>query len=498
MIMLRKIFDLSYYLQDLLLKGDFFDSSRILDLCDSSLKGYFDYFVYSNTYKGFIVIFKSNDKIKYFKEVLTKQDVTSSLVKIEDDKSYFDFYLFSRKYHKEFVIRVIINEVLSKDDEVFINNLISSFRNFIRIFDHNYTRGKLIEVLNDISEINDIQIVISKLTKTVKELLGVEASSILMKDEKSNELYFRQVDSEKGEIIKELKIPLGKGIAGKVALTEEYMIVNDVSNNPDFFSVVDEKSGFKTRSILAVPIKSLNELIGVIEAINKKDFSNFDSFDASVLGMIADISGVTLLTANLYERLEKLFRSIIDALIKSLEARDEYTKGHSERVRIYSTRIGIAMGLSKKDLKRLQLSAILHDIGKIGIPDSVLKKPDKLLSEEYEIIKKHPVIGYEILKSVEDFEDVLEGVKYHHERFDGNGYPEGLKGKDIPLFARIIAIADTLDAIASDRPYRKGAPFEVALEEIKKGKGTQFDPEIVDVFLHSISEESLHQKASRD
>jgi len=224
-------------------------------------------------------------------------------------------------------------------------------------------------------------------------------------------------------------------------------------------------------------------LIGIVEAINKANFTKFDFSDALILDTIADVSGVILVTADLYEKLERLFKSIIDSLVASLDARDEYTKGHSERVRLYSTEIARELGFGKNELSRLQLSAILHDIGKIGVPDSVLNKPGNLLPEEYEIIKRHPVIGYEILKYVEDFEDVREGVKYHHERFDGSGYPEGLKGNEIPTFARIIAVADTFDAMTSNRTYRKALPFEVALNEISKGKGTQFDPEIVNAFL---------------
>ncbi len=483
MDMLRKLFDLVYSLQSLLLDGEFVDSSRIIEVCDSLLGGYFDFIVYSRSYKGFIVVFRSNDKLKDFKDVLSREDIADSLVSLEKGISYIDFHFFARRYYREFVLRVVFKESLTGDDERFVNNLASSFRNFISVFDENYVKARIVDVIKDLAQINDIHAAISKLTKVVKELLGVEASSILMKDEKTNELYFRQVDSDKGEIIKEFRIPVGRGVAGNVALTDKPMIVNDVSSNPYFFSAVDEKSGFRTREILAVPVRSLNKLIGVIEAINKVDFTKFDFSDALILDTIADVSGVVLVTAELYEKLEKLFNSIIDSLVASLDARDEYTKGHSERVRLYSTEIGKELGFGKKELNRLQLSAILHDIGKIGVPDAILKKPGSLLPEEYESMKKHPVIGYEILKYVEDFEDVREGVKYHHERFDGKGYPEGLKGSEIPIFARIIAVADAFDAMTSDRPYRKALLFEVALNEISSGKGTQFDPEIVDAFL---------------
>jgi HD-GYP domain-containing protein (c-di-GMP phosphodiesterase class II) len=481
--MLKRLFDLTYSLQSLLLEGEFVDSSRVIEICNSFLDGYFDFIIYSHSYRGFVVVFRSNSDLKGFKDVLNNEDIANSLVRLENGISYLDFYFFTRKYHRKFVLRVIIKEVLTDEDERFVNNLASSFRSFIEVFDENYVKAKIIDVLKDLSEINDIQVIISKLTKVVKDLLGVEASSILMKDEKTNELYFRQVDSEKGDIIKEFRIPIGKGIAGKVALMAKPMVVNDVSSSSDFFSAVDEKSGFKTREILAIPIRSLNRLIGVVEAINKANFTKFDFSDAIILDTIADVSGVILVTADLYEKLERLFKSIIDSLVASLDARDEYTKGHSERVRLYSTEIARELGFGKNELSRLQLSAILHDIGKIGVPDSILNKPGNLLPEEYEIIKRHPVIGYEILKYVEDFEDVREGVKYHHERFDGSGYPEGLKGNEIPTFARIIAIADAFDAMTSNRPYRKALPFEVALNEISKGKGTQFDPEIVDAFL---------------
>lgn len=173
----------------------------------------------------------------------------------------------------------------------------------------------------------------------------------------------------------------------------------------------------------------------------------------------------------------------IASLVKALEARDQYTRGHSESVERYSLAIARVLGFSEKELERLALAARLHDLGKIGIRDTVLLKPGRLTDEEYEIIKTHPTVGAEILAPIPSFADVLEAAASHHERYDGSGSPRGISGEDIPLWARIIAVADTYDALTSDRPYRKGMPRRKALSIIAEGRGTQWCPVCVDAFL---------------
>jgi len=176
------------------------------------------------------------------------------------------------------------------------------------------------------------------------------------------------------------------------------------------------------------------------------------------------------------------------AFSEALEARDQYTAGHSRRVMEYSNSIGQRMRLDKQDTEYLKRSALLHDIGKIGIPDFVLKKQTKLTDEEYAIIKSHPETGAAILKYIKSFKDLVPAVYHHHERFDGEGYPKGIKGKAIPLHARIIAIADTFDAMTSSRSYRNALSFRTALSELERSKGVQFDPDIADIFIEILQE----------
>ncbi|MCL1958853.1 MAG: HD-GYP domain-containing protein [Spirochaetes bacterium] len=198
------------------------------------------------------------------------------------------------------------------------------------------------------------------------------------------------------------------------------------------------------------------------------------------------------------ELLEKTHFETIMAFSEALEARDQYTAGHSRRVMEYSKGIGQRMKLDKQDIEDLKRSALLHDIGKIGIPDIILKKKTKLTNEEYAIIKSHPETGASILKYIKAFKDLVPAVYHHHEQFDGEGYPDGVKGTAIPLHARIIAIADTFDAMTSNRSYRSALSFRSALSELKRNKGVQFDPDIADIFIEILQESPFYFSRFRE
>jgi len=188
------------------------------------------------------------------------------------------------------------------------------------------------------------------------------------------------------------------------------------------------------------------------------------------------------------QQVELVTLNAIMAIANMIEARDAYTRGHSNRVAQCSVAIGKKLGLSEKELKNIDYMALLHDIGKIGVPDNILNKPFSLTEDEYAVMKKHPTKGYDILKNFSAIPDLHYGILYHHERYDGKGYPGGLKGEEIPFQARIIAIADTYDAMTSDRAYRKALPLDVVIEEFVENRGIQFDPQLVDVFLGMIKD----------
>ena len=238
------------------------------------------------------------------------------------------------------------------------------------------------------------------------------------------------------------------------------------------------------------------DLAPPLETLKKLDIQGYceksDNFDQLLLLVQSGLKSVDqMYTINQMndelkdknEELEAAYLDTIGVLRQTVEAKDTYTRGHSDRVSAYSVLIGQKLGLEEKDLHTLKIGGLFHDIGKIGIPDSILLKESKLNDEEYSQIKNHPSIGAHILGGVPMFKDIIPIVLHHHERFDGRGYPSQLKGEDIPYFARIAAVADTFDAMTSKRSYRDAMPLEKVIAEIERCTGTQFDPKIAPVFL---------------
>jgi HD-GYP domain-containing protein (c-di-GMP phosphodiesterase class II) len=191
------------------------------------------------------------------------------------------------------------------------------------------------------------------------------------------------------------------------------------------------------------------------------------------------------------EENKALFLGTIRALAAAVDEKDPYTRGHSDRVTKYSIIIARALDLDEKTVETISISALLHDVGKIGIDDKVLKKPGFLTPEEFEIMKQHPVKGFNIMKTIEQMRNVLPGLRSHHEQWDGNGYPDRLKGEEIPLIARIIAVADTLDAMTTNRPYQQALTFQFAVEKINKNVGVKYDKNVVAAFNRAIEEGDL-------
>lgn len=238
------------------------------------------------------------------------------------------------------------------------------------------------------------------------------------------------------------------------------------------------------------------DLAPPLETIRRLDIQGYceksDKFDQLLLLIESGIKAISQMNLirkinlelkDTYDKLEKAYLESIETLRYTVEAKDTYTRGHSDRVSAYSVLLGEKLGLSEKELNDLKIGGLFHDIGKIGVPDSILLKDSKLTDDEYSEIKNHPAIGAHILSNATIFSNIIPIVKHHHERFDGFGYPGKLKGEEIPYLARITAVADAFDAMTSKRTYRNSLPLDIVKAEIEKCKGTQFDPECADAFL---------------
>lgn len=314
--------------------------------------------------------------------------------------------------------------------------------------------------------------------------MDAETGSLLLIDRDTGELFFEVALGDKGEMLKEIRLKKGEGIAGWVAENGKPVIIHNVQSDPRFYRCADIKSAFITRSMICVPVKTKDKILGVLEAINKRTDS-FNDEDMGILTALANQVAVAIENANLYEELKEAFYGTAEALAETIEKRDPYTGGHTKRVMNYSLAIGRVLGLSQQELENLKLAAILHDIGKIGVRDNVLLKNGRLNTDELAEIYMHTRFGSEILSHIRQLRDVMPGVRGHHEKYDGTGYPDNLKGHDIPLIARIIAVADTFDAMTTDRPYRKALSFETAFKELQENVGKQFDKKIVGAFFNA-------------
>lgn len=235
------------------------------------------------------------------------------------------------------------------------------------------------------------------------------------------------------------------------------------------------------RSLIAVPLTVDREVIGLLMALNKS--GEFDSYDAKLISSIAGQSSVFLANHRMYAELQELLVGVLQSLTESIDAKDPYTCGHSRRVAEISRRIAEHLGMDSRRVQQIYLAGLLHDVGKIGVPESILCKTGRLTDTEYAVIQQHPSIGAKILRRIRNLEPIIAGVLSHHERMDGRGYPNGLSGEEIPLEGRILCLADSWDAMTSQRTYRNAMSFEQAAEEIRRCSGAQFDPEIVRVFL---------------
>jgi putative nucleotidyltransferase with HDIG domain len=355
----------------------------------------------------------------------------------------------------------------------------------------------MLDLLQDLShkvgEVSELSQLVEHTVKMCRKALKAAAASVLLYEEKSQGLCFEVAQGKAGKVLKKISLNSNEGIAGWVFGHGSPLIVNDVSQDPRFSCSMDNTSGFITRSIICVPLIVHRQTIGVLEVLNKLDGGNFTEQDREILESLASLAAIALENNNLHKSVLAGYKSTIEALTAAIDAKDPSTCGHSRRVTEYAQMCGRELLLPKKNLEVLEYAGLLHDIGKIGINESILCKPAALTSEEYNIIRNHSLIGSNILKDVPFLEEARGLVLHHHERYDGKGYPDGLIGEAIPMGARILAVADTFDSMTTNRYYRAALGREKALDEIKRCSGSQFCPMAAEAFISAYQKSDNRQ-----
>ncbi|RMF49030.1 MAG: HD domain-containing protein [Anaerolineae bacterium] len=366
----------------------------------------------------------------------------------------------------------------------------------------------LIAVIGELSSTLDKDRLLRLLITYAAELLNAEASSLFLLEDESRELVLHLASNWKEVPVEKVRIPADKGIIGHVVSTGETIITHDTQQDTRHYQQVDRSSGFLTHSILAVPLRvqsiTLGEdlgqraehIIGGLEAINKR-IGRFTQQDANLLTLLANQAATILEVADLYTDANDLFLGVIQAMVAAIDAKDPYTEGHSRRVSEFSIAIAQEMNLPPDFVHKVRIGSLLHDIGKIGIPDEILRKPGRLTDAEFARMKEHPTIGARIMAQVHTLQEELPAIAEHHERLDGTGYPRGLRGEEISLLGRIVAAADVFDALTSDRPYRKALSAEDALAYLHQNIGSHFDPECVEALTRAYLKEKVRTQKER-
>ena len=319
------------------------------------------------------------------------------------------------------------------------------------------------------------------MAEEAKIVLGAERATVFLVDKEKKELWSKAaLDAET------IRIPLHKGIAGAVATSGQVLNIPDVYKDHRFNPEIDQKTGYRTRSALTSPMRNAkNQVIGVFQVLNRLKGGSFDQQDEEILALLSDQASAHVENAHLYQELRKSANETVIRLAGAVEFKDYDTRQHLWRMSQYSALIALEMGFEAEWAENLRLAAPMHDIGKIGVPDSILKKPGKLTAEEWVEMKKHPQYGADILGGSDNeiMQMSASVALHHHERWDGNGYPNGIKADEIPIEARIASLADVFDALTSKRIYKPSFSVDETLQMIRDESGKQFDPQVVEAFF---------------
>jgi putative nucleotidyltransferase with HDIG domain len=349
--------------------------------------------------------------------------------------------------------------------------------------------GALMGIGRVINSSRGLQRVLEEVMDTLIALMRAERGFLMLRDPKDGVLkpeISRGIDhlNLDEEIIK-----VSQTIVRKVSSTGESVLTTNAQADPRFENQMSV-AAYQLRSILCAPLKLRNELIGVIYVDNRAHTGIFRDSDLELINAFADQAAVAIDNARLFDdlqasnrELEKAYQATLEGWVRALDMRDKETEGHTQRVTKLTERLARSMGVDGDELLHIRRGALLHDIGKMAIPDGILLKPGKLTEDERLLIQKHPVYAYEMLNPIDFLLPAIDIPYCHHEKWDGTGYPRGLRGEEIPFSARIFPIIDVWDALISDRPYRKGLPQDEVRHHIQADSGKHFDPRVVNAFF---------------
>ncbi|MDD5656405.1 MAG: HD-GYP domain-containing protein [Elusimicrobia bacterium] len=311
------------------------------------------------------------------------------------------------------------------------------------------------------------------------QLMSCARGSIMLWDNAAGCLRIVAAKSAGTDKSQKLFFKPGEGVAGKAFASGQAIFVANPEKDPRYVQARPEES----EPFISIPLLVKSKPVGVLNLHATDGTESFTGYKAKFLNILAGEAAVMLHNQDLLDNLQTFYLEMVQTLARAVDSKDAYTREHSDRARSKARRLASELKLPDQMSRYIEYAALLHDIGKIGIDQSILLKPGKLTPEEYEVMKRHPIIGHQILAPVKYLGPVAQMVLYHQEWYDGRGYPEGLKGEEIPMGARMVAVIDAWDAMRSDRPYRKALSREAATAELRRCAGTQFDPKIVEAFL---------------
>jgi HD-GYP domain-containing protein (c-di-GMP phosphodiesterase class II) len=326
------------------------------------------------------------------------------------------------------------------------------------------------------------KIIANVVNLTMNSLCTMASGLLLLTADNKRELYFQLAGGSTAGQLQHLHSGRQSSVAEWVLRNSKPMMINNPEKTSGYYKLVDDATGFRTRYTLAAPLIRGGKVFGVIEALNRADGKIFSKHDLNTIQYCANISSTAFDGCRTNNNLMNSYKSTVRALVSLADAKETSGGGHSRRLVEYALMGARELGLNKKQQQTIEYAALLHDIGKLSIADSILNKAEPLTEEEWIIIRRHPIVGYEILKDIPFLKEASLLVLYHHEKFDGTGYPQGLHGNSIPIGARLIAVVDAYDNMTTNHAYREAMPQQKAFAELANRAGEQFCPLAVKAF----------------